>query len=271
VREYYYSPALTYDVATNWMTTTGDNCSFTTTNAVNGWGTAQTYYDTAFEGLGKTNRLGPALNYQRVFTVKYPFLGSYRVAVSPYDDTFEIKPAVSPVRTQAVIGTQVTFSTRALGAGLSYRWQTRAETESSWTDVPSATSASLQVTAQKSSMFCREYRAIISSPAGEFATSAGVVVDQLPPPAVTQDLPESITVKAGSAATLNFVASSSFYRWYVNGSMVTSGWGTYTTEPLTLANDGMQIYSEAVAYAGNHQCTAHGVAKSKTTTVRVVP
>jgi hypothetical protein len=273
----YSDLALTYNVSADWMRTGGDTCSFMTTNAKNGWGSQQKYYDTTFSGVGQPSTLGAEATSQKDFSVRYPVLGRYQATVRKYDDSLKIALAMLPARQQAVIGTPVTFGVEATGADLTYRWQTKYENEpeSAWTDVPGATAPNAQITTGGASMFCQQVRAVVSTPSGVIESASGLLVNQLPPPVFSQDLPTQLTVQEGSSATLTVSAApASFYVWKRNGSSVEGGSysvNTYKTPALTLADDGAEYSVEAVRYAGNHQCTRHGVATSRTVRIHVVP
>jgi hypothetical protein len=274
----YARVALTYDVEAEWMRTHGDNCSLTETNAVDSWGTWQAFYLPHFNGVGVESLLGsPQPEPQSTFTVKYPLLGRYQISLADWDDSFSIAAAVVPERAQAVIGTPVTFSTHLLGSGLTYRWQTKYEyqDEDAWVDLPGADESSLQVITGDFYMFCAQYRAIVSTPQGAMASAPATLVNQLPPPVFTLDLPAEVTVTEGSPLTLSVATdpSASFYVWKRNGVTVPDGnfgSGTYTTSPLTAADDNATYSVEAVRFAGNHQCTQHGRALSRITTVHVM-
>jgi hypothetical protein len=164
----YSDLALTYNVSADWMRTGGDTCSFMTTNAKNGWGSQQKYYDTTFSGVGQPSTLGAEATSQKDFSVRYPVLGRYQATVRKYDDSLKIALAMLPARQQAVIGTPVTFGVEATGADLTYRWQTKYENEpeSAWTDVPGATAPNAQITTGGASMFCQQVRAVVSTPSG---------------------------------------------------------------------------------------------------------
>ncbi len=109
-------------------------------------------------------RPGPAAS--RCSRCNTPFPGRYRITLSKGDDTFRIAVAVTPARAVAVIGTRVSFTTRVEGDDLSWRWQTKFENEpdDAWADVAGATGPQLDVVTGGFSMFCAQYRAIISSP-----------------------------------------------------------------------------------------------------------
>jgi hypothetical protein len=271
---YYWDLGLAYEVTQPWMLTSGDDVSLTQTNSESGWGTAQSYYSANFAGVGVVSTLNGPHSSQQTFRVRYPFLGRYQAIVKPSAETLSIAPAVTPLMNKGVIGSRVTFSTHAKGTGLSYRWEELSPSVGTWRTVAGQTGPSLSVDVVKSSMLCPRYRAAITSAAGQtFYTHEASLVDQLPPPVITKDLPESIQVVEGSTVSLELLTSTGggYTYWYVNGAFTQAGMWTYTTQPLTLADDGMKVSAEAVAYAGNHQCTAHGIAPSKVTTIRVVP
>ena len=273
----YSSLALAYDVKSDWLMRYGDSCSLTATRTLDGWGNWHAFYQSQFNGVGQKSALGTAhVDAQTLFLVKYPFLGRYQVNLTEWENSFNIAAAITPARTQAVIGTTVTFGTQLLGSNLTYRWQTKYENqdEAAWVDVPNATGPDLQVVTGNYYMFCAQYRSIISSPHAQTVSATATLVNQLPPPVFTQDLPSGLTVVAGSTITLKVTTdpTASFYIWKRDGKPIsggTFGSNSYTSPALTLADDGAMYTVEAVRFAGNHQCTQHGVALSGTTTVHV--
>ncbi len=270
--------ALVYQVGRGRLVPGGDTCSLMATDAVNGWGSWQGFYDPQFRGVAEASRLGaPRPGRQPVFKVQYPFPGRYQITLSKGDDTFRIAVAVTPARAVAVIGTGVSFTTRVEGDDLSWRWQTKFENEpdDAWADVAGATGPQLDVVTGGFSMFCAQYRAIISSPRARTVSATATLANQRPPPVFTKDLPAEITAAEGDTVTLSVAATdASFYIWMRNGEPIHGDHaraGSLTTPPLTPADDGATYAAQAVHFAGNHQCTHHGVALSRTARLRVVP
>jgi len=188
---------------------------------------------------------------------------------------FQISSAIMPSRIQAVIGERVTFSAQALGSNLIYRWQTKYENESenAWSEIPGATGSQLHIVTGDFYQFCAQYRAVITNSVGRTLSATAVPINQLPVPIFTQDLPAEISVTEGSSVTLKARAdAASYYRWKRNSQEVQGGSfgnGSYTTPPLTLADNNAKYQVEAVRFAGNHQCTKNSAGRSRTTTIRV--
>ncbi len=273
----YRDLALTYNVKSEWMVHAGDTCSLTTTNDESGWGTSHSYYASVFNGVGEKSFLGSPSDgrTQPTFKVKYPFLGQYQITFTEWEESFRVALAVSPADTHALVGAPVTFGVQTEGSNLTYQWQTKRENEpdSEWVDVPGATGPRAQVTTEQA-YFCQQFRALVASPTAKTVSATAMLVNQLPPPVFSLDLPAEITVTEGSPVTLDVVAEgASFFRWKRNGADVEGGAygpGHYTSLPLSAADDGAQYSAEAVRYAGNHQCTRAGYGTSTTTTVHVV-
>ena len=274
----YQDLALTYDVKSAWMLRAGDTCSLTATDVQNGWGAWHSNYASTFNGVGQKSLLGSPSDgpVPPTFRVEYPFLGRYQIAFSNWEDSFRIALAVSPAKTQAVIGEPVAFGVQTEDANLTYQWQTKRENEpdSAWLDVPGATGPRAQVKTEYAYMFCQQFRVQIASPTTKTVSATALLINQLPPPVFSLDLPAAVTVVSGSPVTLDVVAEgASYYRWMRNGEYVEGGAfgaGHYTSLPLGAADDGATYSVEAVRYAGNHQCTRHSFATSSTTTLHIL-
>lgn len=74
--------ALEFDVATSWMTTSGDDCELTQTDMLDGWGTQTRYYAFAYTGymfqVPGTQQTSLVSGRDPHFKVRYPSLGHYR-------------------------------------------------------------------------------------------------------------------------------------------------------------------------------------------------
>ncbi len=87
---------LSYQVTQPWMVSGFDQCTFTETNARDGWGTWQGYYGAdapqplAVPGNGKVRESG-----SDYFNVRYPALGKYKIRLSWPSGSFSIAAATS--------------------------------------------------------------------------------------------------------------------------------------------------------------------------------
>ena len=102
-----YVFSLLYDVKQDWMVGNGDNCIFTETNQVNGWGTTQKYYGSVHGTVNvpggdylQTNGAG--------FTVKYPALGRYKLTVNWMQGMFQVSNATTAEAWQPCLNENVT-------------------------------------------------------------------------------------------------------------------------------------------------------------------
>jgi hypothetical protein len=102
-----YVFSLLVDVKQDWMTTGGDNCVFTETDQLNGWGTVQTQYGTVHGTVTVPN--GDYLNTNGAgFTVKYPAQGRYKLTVNWMQGTFQIGEPSAAEAWQPCFNDQVT-------------------------------------------------------------------------------------------------------------------------------------------------------------------
>ena len=95
--------ALDFDVKEFWMLGSGDDCTFVTTNAFNGWGTEQTRFGGFMQGPDVTDPNLYVVGSGAVgrffgegqFKVRYPALGRFEVRIFPARAAFTITPVTS--------------------------------------------------------------------------------------------------------------------------------------------------------------------------------
>ena len=95
--------SLDYTVTQPWMVTNQDNCVFVTTNALDGWGTQQTFMGAYVDGPAGTDHnhyvvasgASPHLFGTSQFNVTYPALGAYHVQIHGAKATFSITAAAA--------------------------------------------------------------------------------------------------------------------------------------------------------------------------------
>lgn len=104
--------SLDFEVTQPWMVSGQDNCAFLTTNALNGWGTQQTWTGGWVEGDAVTDRnhlVVATANVARLFEhsqfgVTYPTLGKYTVRLTNARSAFSItKAASTPTNTPPTV------------------------------------------------------------------------------------------------------------------------------------------------------------------------
>jgi hypothetical protein len=84
---------LEFDVTQAWMVSGGDQCVFTETPTMNGWGNWQKYYGRRGSATVQVPGGDLLTNGQNYFNVKYPALGHYRVTVNWRQGNFGIAAA----------------------------------------------------------------------------------------------------------------------------------------------------------------------------------
>ncbi len=140
------------------------------------------------------------------------------------------------------VGSNVTMSVAAAGAGLSYQWLKNgtpvAGNASAATPTLSITNAQLSDTGSYTAAVSNAGGSVISSPVSLTVADGPVA----PPPTITTE-PSATTVTVGSPASL-FVAAegeSLFYQWYKNGTLIPGA-----------NNASLDFTSAQVADAGNY-------------------
>lgn len=111
-----------------------------------------------------------------------------------------------PASTSGALGSTVTLSATASGVPApTVQWQTSAPRSSTWTDVPGATAATLDVRLTASTDGAR-YRAVFTNASGSATTAAATLTVTPAAPVVTTQ-PRSVSGKIGSRVTLTAQAS----------------------------------------------------------------
>ena len=161
-----------------------------------------------------------------------------------------------PVNQTVTSGQNATFSVTATSTPApTYQWQVSTNSGSTWSNVSSATGATLTLTSVTSAMNNNRYRVTVTNSAGSVTSnSATLTVNQAP---VITSQPVNRTVTAGQNATFSVTATGTpapTYQWQVstnNGSTwsnVSSG-GTGATLTLTSVTTAMNNYRYRVTVA----------------------
>jgi hypothetical protein len=135
--------------------------------------------------------------------------------------------------------------------------------------------SSLTITTPSWSTYCPEYRVVVTNARGSVTSNSAYVVPTPKPPSFTQDLPETVTVRAGAAASFTVAVDSGYIAWRIespSGSEYVP-WpapATYTTRALTRADDGMRVTATATIPGPNHSCGGGAGSSSRTAVIRVV-
>ena len=107
-----YVFSMLFDVKQDWMVSNGDNCQFSETNQLNGWGTKATNYGAVHgtvtvPGSDYLQSNGPG------FTAKYPALGRYKVTANWMQGMFQIGAASKAEAWQPCLNEMVTTLAQA--------------------------------------------------------------------------------------------------------------------------------------------------------------
>ena len=120
-----------------------------------------------------------------------------------------------PVSTSADAGTRASFSVTASGSGLSYQWQYRKTSSSSWTDSRGINYNKANFTPDvSSSMNGYQYRCRVSNSAGTVYSNVVTLTVNNAAPSITKQ-PVSTSANAGTRASFSVTASGSglSYQW----------------------------------------------------------
>ncbi len=151
---------------------------------------------------------------------------------------------VTPATIAVCSGLNTSFSVSAAGSGLTYQWQVSTNNGGTWTDLPGATNATLNIPSVNLSMNNNQYRVILNGTCSSNIISNAAVLNVLAP-VVINNQPQSFSGCAGSAAIYTVTATGNLltYQWQesINGGAYNniSNGGNYsgaTTNSLTISN-----------------------------------
>ena len=146
--------------------------------------------------------------------------------------TVTAKITAQPQKVTKAVGSTAKFTVTAEGTGLTYQWQYQSPGATSWTNLSSATSASLSVTATEA----RDgylYRCVIKNSLGNSVTTSGA---KLTVTAKITSQPKGVTKAAGSIAKFTVAAEGTglSYQWQYQSPGATS-WTNLTSSSANKA------------------------------------
>lgn len=151
-----------------------------------------------------------------------------------------------------------TFTVAATGDGLAYQWQVSTNSGASWSNVASATSATLTLNSLTADMNGNQYQVIVSGAAPCSAVTSAVVTLTVNTAVAIGTQPANTTVCNAANATFTVTATGTSlgYQWEVNTG---SGWSALTGETnasLTVAavTTAMSGYQYRVVVSGAAPC-----------------
>lgn len=198
--------------------------SRTVTFSVSATGTGLTYrWQQRMPGHAWTDVAGATRNYHHVLTSAARNTSQYRIVIrnsagqavsSAAVLTVIVRPAVTaqPTARRAYAGQPATFSVRATGYGVTYRWQQRMPGHP-WANIAGATKSYHNLVATPSRNGS-QYRVVLNNAAGQAVSSSATLTVVTARPAISAQ-PSSKRVSAGQAATFAVTASGYgvSYRW----------------------------------------------------------
>ncbi len=152
-----------------------------------------------------------------------------------------------PSAVSGCAGGDASFSVTATGTNPEYQWQVSTDGGANFTNIPSATSATLTLTGITGSLNNYQYRVIINNTCPSTVTSNAATLTVTTPAAITNQ-PASVTVCEGNNATFSVTATgpSNTYQWQVS----TDG-GTSWTNISGATTTSLNLTSVTTSMNGN--------------------
>ena len=184
---------------------------------------------------------------------------------SVYSAAALVKIVSSPVIThqpEAAVkvsaGTDVTFSVKATGNGLKYKWYYMKSDNEGWKEWAGRIASSYTV-ASNDTWDKMLVRCVITNAAGESVTSSACRITLAATPLVITAQPANVSVKTGSDATFTVKASGTglSYKWFYKkaGSSAWTEWKGRIAPTFTVASNdtwnGMLVYCRITDSKGN--------------------
>jgi hypothetical protein len=142
-----------------------------------------------------------------------------------------------PVAANACTGGTASFSVVATGTGAAYQWEVSTDGGTTWSNVPGATTATLNLTGITAGMNNNRYRVIVSNSCPSTITSNAVVLSVITATNITSQ-PTAVTVCSGQNASFTVAATGTAltYQWQVstNGGTTWTDVSGATTSTLSL-------------------------------------
>lgn len=180
--------------------------------------------------------------------------------------------AASPSDATVMAGQNVSFSVTASGSSLTYQWQTSSD-GLSWEPIAQANAATLTLPAVVEADSGRRYRVVLTNSAGTATSGSARLTVTIPTEApVFYETPQSASVTEGQTASFTAAAvgrPAPTVAWQQSrdgrawSEIPGANSGSYTTQPVSIADDGMLFRMVAT--------NALGDVASRAATLTVLP
>jgi hypothetical protein len=148
-----------------------------------------------------------------------------------------------------------------------------------WNDIPGATGPRLVTPAPKVSDYCTLFRVRVSNDAGSVVSDDAPVWPIDPRPVFLEDLPEELFVREGESLSVTVRMApeprANFLSLVIGDQRITRAdpteVETFTSGPVTLADDGLTVRVTASRMGPNHTCGGGSFAETRPATLRVLP
>ncbi len=164
----------------------------------------------------------------------------------------------NPSNTSACLNGNTSFTVVASGSTLTYKWQVSTDGGTNWTDIPSATAATLNLTNVTAAMNNNRYRAVVFN-CGPTGTNSAAATLSITNPANITTQPASVTVCPGNSAsfTVSVNGTSLTYQWQVssNGGTSYTNIGGANAATYTISNVALSQNNNMYRVVVNGTCT----------------
>ena len=162
-----------------------------------------------------------------------------------------------PANQTACTGTNATFCVTAVGANLTYQWQSAVNCSGPWTNIAAGNSSCLTLNGVTSGQNGTAYRCVVTGTCGSSVTSTCATLTVNTSLSVTGQ-PTDVTTCEGSTVNFNVVAAgAATYQWQIS----TDGGVTYNSVPAAAPYSGtttatLTVTGTTAALSGNrYRCT----------------
>ncbi len=254
--------------ATFTVTATGGAVTYQWQVSTNGGGTFTDIPGATTATLTVTGITSAMNNNQYQVIITNPCTGAVTSSQATLTVSDPAAITTQPAAATICAGSNTSFTIVTAGTGVTYQWQVSTDGGTSFSDVPGATAATLNLAAVTVSMNTNQYHVLVfsCSPTGLSSTNVTLTVNS--PVSITAQ-PQSANACVGGSATFTTTAdgTANTYQWQVS----TDGGATFTDIPgataATLTLTGATLSMDNNVYHVNisNTCTPAGVASSNST------
>ncbi|MFT3979740.1 MAG: M36 family metallopeptidase [Ferruginibacter sp.] len=176
----------------------------------------------------------------------------------------------NPANASVCLNSNTSFSVTASGSTLTYQWQVSTDGGNTWTNIASATGATLNLTSVTAAMNNNRYRAVVFSCGPNGVNSSAAILTITSPANITSQ-PASVTVCPNANATFSTTVNGSTltYQWQVssNGGTTWTNIGGAINSSYTINGVNLALSGNMYRVIINGTCTVDLISSAATLTV----